>query len=71
MNKYDEILVLKDMLERAEIPFQFRNLYDGFQMQIIDPIKTQALIKPPKKILIFSFIITSRNIITLFNKKLK
>ena len=49
MNKYDEILVLKDMLERAEIPFQFRNLYDGFQMQIIDPIKTQALIKPPKR----------------------
>ena len=32
MNKYNEILVLKDMLERAEIPFQFRNLYDGFQI---------------------------------------
>ena len=32
MNEYNEIFRLKEMLEKAEIPFEFRNLFDGFQI---------------------------------------
>ena len=32
MNKYKEIFRLKEMLKTENIPFLFRNLYDGFQV---------------------------------------
>ena len=30
--KYNEIFRLKEMLEKAKIPFVFRNCYDGYQI---------------------------------------
>lgn len=30
--EYKEIFRLKEMLEKAKIPFVFRNLYDGYQI---------------------------------------
>lgn len=30
--KYTEIFKLKEMLEKANIPFEFRGLFDGFQI---------------------------------------
>lgn len=32
MRKYKEIFLLKEMLEKENIPFIFRNLFDGFQI---------------------------------------
>ena len=32
MKKYKEIFRLKEMLEKENIPFVFRNLFDGFQI---------------------------------------
>lgn len=32
MNKYKEIFRLKEMLEKKNIPFIFRNIFDGFQI---------------------------------------
>ena len=32
MNEYKEIFRLKEMLEKAKIPFEFRNIYDGYQI---------------------------------------
>lgn len=32
MNKYKEIFRLKEMLEKENIPFVFRDLFDGFQI---------------------------------------
>ncbi len=33
MNKYNEIIVLKKMLEDAKIPFDFSELYGGFHIE--------------------------------------
>jgi len=32
MNKYNEILKLKNMLEKAEIPFEFSELFRGYHI---------------------------------------
>ena len=32
MKKYKEIFLLKEMLEKENIPFIFRNIFDGFQI---------------------------------------
>lgn len=36
MNKYKEIFRLKEMLEKEKIPFIFRNIFGGFQINYPD-----------------------------------